>query len=114
MATAARQLGLVVVTAAVSAHLLIAQNGDSAALFPIFEDGLLGYIDEHGTVVIPPQFERVYPSPVDVDLIQFSEGRAGALRNGKWGFIDTGGKWIAEPQFESITSFSQRRRSMVS
>src|SRR5262245_42329409 len=91
--------------AALVVQSLTAQSGDSAVRFPIVEDGLLGYIDERGRVAIPPQFEP--RDPADFDLVQFSEGRAGAFRSGGWGFIDTTGAWVVTPRFRNITSFSQ-------
>lgn len=47
----------------------------------IYEDGLWGFIDRTGAIVIPPQFE---------DMIgDFSEGLVGVYVDGKWGFIDS-------------------------
>ncbi len=85
----------------------LAQQNDSGNLYPIFENGKLGYIDKGGQVVIKPQFERVEENTTEYDLIQFSEGLAGAVSKGKWGFINPVGRWVVEPQFDHIESFSE-------
>ena len=38
---------------------------------------------------------------------EFSEGLAGVLQGGKWGFIDPRGKLVIPPQFDSIRGFSE-------
>jgi hypothetical protein len=45
-------------------------------------NGLLGYVDDHGRVTIPPAFERAEP---------FSGGMAHVMITGKWSFIDKSG-----------------------
>jgi len=37
---------------------------------------------------------------------EFSEGLAGVLINGKWGFIDTTGSVAIKPKFRTVWSFS--------
>jgi hypothetical protein len=76
-------------------------------LFPVFEDGKLGYIDASGRIVIAPQLERVDEYTHDFTLIHFSEGLAGATSGGKWGFIDAIGGWAAQPHFDAIDRFSE-------
>jgi hypothetical protein len=70
-------------------------------------EGKWGYINEEGTIVITPQFDRV-------EL--FSEGFAPVFigkRNfagddeGKWGYIDKTGKFISEPQFGKALIFNR-------
>lgn len=56
-----------------------------------------GYIDKTGKEVIP----KIYDDGAD-----FSEGMAGVVINGKWGFIDTAGTIVIEPQFEYVGKFS--------
>lgn len=53
---------------------------DSLAL--IERDGLLGYVDLHGNIVIPLRFNEAY---------HFSQGLAPVLFNGGWGYINTHG-----------------------
>lgn len=60
-------------------------------LYPIFESGKCGYIDETGKAVIEPQFDDAKP---------FSEGLARVKIGEKWGFIDRAGRIVIQPQFE--------------
>src|SRR6185369_13092698 len=60
--------------------------------------GTLGYIDQSGHVVIPPQF-----SGDEARERGFSEGLAAVkvhkVKGDKWGYIDKSGKIMIEPQF---------------
>ena len=56
-----------------------------------------GYINEKGTIVIQPQFDRA---------CDFSEGLAGIFQDNKWGYIDKNGKIVIRPQFDNICNFS--------
>jgi hypothetical protein len=64
----------------------------SKPLFPIFENGKYGYIDQAGKVAIKPQFDMAK---------RFSEGLARVKVGDKWGFIDQTGKMLIQPQFDS-------------
>jgi hypothetical protein len=68
----------------------------------------VGYIDQSGRIVIPPQF-----SGEDVSERGFSEGLAAVKLykdgKGKWGYIDKSGKVVIEPQFAVAGPFSQGR-----
>ena len=66
------------------ALLLSAQYADKSAehLFPVVEEGLWGFIDSTGRVVIEPQF---------VAAQDFREGRAPVRLQGRWGYIDSAG-----------------------
>jgi hypothetical protein len=57
-----------------------------------------GYIDKSGAFVIEPHFEHARV---------FSEGLAGAAKDGKWGCIDRNGKFVVEPRFEFVAPFSE-------
>jgi hypothetical protein len=59
-------------------------------------DGLFGYINKNGEIVIKPELTLTDG---------FSEGMAKFTRNGKVGFIDTKGNIVVEPQFESARDF---------
>ncbi|MEZ4829984.1 MAG: WG repeat-containing protein [Bacteroidia bacterium] len=76
---------------------------DSDHLWPIRENGLYGFIDNSGEVVIAPQFAYAF---------RFSEGLAavnvgGTQTNydiptdGKWGFIDRSGRYVINPRYFS-------------
>ncbi len=77
-------------------------HADEGPLFPVEVDGRLGFINVHGQMVIPAQFE---PDPFSV----FSEGLA-PVRTGmgeKVGYIDTTGAMVIRPQFDLADAFSE-------
>jgi len=62
-------------------------------LFWVVQNGLVGYIDQRGKVVIKPQFMRGW---------KFSEGLACVVdKSGKTGFIDGTGVYLIPAQFNS-------------
>lgn len=69
-------------------------------LIPVEDyDGLLGYVDKTGNVVIPCQWDQ--------GAIGFSEGLAPVLKNGKWGFIDETGKLVIPYQWLVVGAFHE-------
>jgi len=70
--------------------------------FGIF-NGLYGFIDTTGELVIKPTFEKVRP---------FHDGIAaaadeitpedGCMDCGRWGYIDKDGNWLAQPRYEIV------------
>lgn len=95
------------------------QQGDG--LFPMIQNGKVGYIDRTGKVVIEPKFEPVdhyRPSGNYHDRVWafgFSEGRApfhvdetdGAHTYPKIGYIDKAGNVVIQPQFFDAEEFSE-------
>ena len=83
---------------------------DSLAL--VERDGLLGYVDLDGQIVIPLRFKQAY---------HFSQGLAPVLFNGHWGYINTHGDIympfifdIASPfQWERAEVYFQGRRHKI-
>ncbi len=68
-------------------------------LFSIEQNGLCGYINKTGKIVIHPQFDTCW---------NFSEGLAGVIVNKKLGFIDEVGDFVIQPQFNyDLTYFSE-------
>ena len=62
-------------------------------------NGLMGYKNYSGSVLLEPQFEQAY---------EF-EGKIGRVKkDGKWGFIDFEGKYIAKPQFDKVQKFREK------
>lgn len=55
-----------------------------------------GYVDIHGKVVIPLEYE---------DANKFSEGLAAVEKSGKWGFIDKTGKVVIPFEYDNVLSF---------
>lgn len=57
------------------------------------DNGLWGYINRRGVMVIAPQFEAAFG---------FSDGLAGVVVGGKRGFITYDGRFAIEPQFDDF------------
>jgi hypothetical protein len=68
------------------------------SLSPAKQNGLYGYIDNRGNLVIKPQFENAG---------LFEEGLAPVCVNDKWGYIDHTGKMIIEPRFDAVCYFQE-------
>jgi len=67
---------------------------------PLGEENVkCGYLDKKGKEVIPARFQICK---------EFSEGLAGVMLNGKWGFIDRTGEVVISPQFDGFGFFSER------
>jgi hypothetical protein len=67
-------------------------------LYPISENGLWGYADEEGQLIIPFQFENV---------TFFIGDRASVKQDGKYGFINGKGEYLIKPKYDSIGYFNQ-------
>lgn len=103
-------------------------------LFPARDNGLWGYIDQTGKMVIEPEYIAAEPfgnglAPVCVEenhvrkwgyvdekgnrVIEpqyehakpFSEGLAAVCQDDLWGFIDFSGNWVIKPQYKEVGSF---------
>lgn len=61
----------------------------SSRLFVVIQNGMYGYIDRTGKVVIHPKFDEAR---------DFSEGLARVEMNSKWGYIDKKGKFVWNPK----------------
>lgn len=57
------------------------------------EDGLTGYCDQSGNVVIEQKF---------YDGLPFIDGHAAVLVEDKWGIINSSGHWIVEPTYQEV------------
>lgn len=66
-------------------------------LFRIYENGLYGYIDSTGKIVIPPKYKNAG---------EFSEGLAPVRENGYYGYIDETGKYVIDPQYDYAENFN--------
>jgi hypothetical protein len=78
------------------------------------KDGLWGYVDKAGQMVVPPRFTDVDggaqlyaysadPSPAG----PFSAGLAAVHTEAGWGFIDMTGAWVIPAQFEQAGAFAE-------
>src|SRR5262249_3577197 len=66
-----------------------------AVLYPIVQNSKIGFIDNKGNVIVPPQF---------MDVRGFSEGLAAVSRLigsvAGWGYIDTTGNIVIQPTLD--------------
>lgn len=67
-------------------------------------DGLWGFIDKDGTVVIEPKYE---------DARSFVNGLAAVQYAGQWGYIDSTGKLVIDTQFEDAKDFTSQGSAFV-
>lgn len=74
------------------------QNAD-VALFPIWREGKIGFIDKTGKVVITPQFQELVTT---TEGAGFREGLACVRVGILWGFIDKSGKFVIKPSFPIV------------
>lgn len=76
---------------------VIAPVEQEDALYPVMaEDGLWGYIDGSGTMVISPVYEEARP---------FWGRAAWVKQNGLWGSIDAGGSFLVRPEYDEIVEY---------
>ena len=64
-----------------------------------------GFIDADGKVVVQPEWDSVAVGIVGGQVVVFSEGFCGVLKDGKWGYIDTVGHLAIPNQFDSAGPF---------
>ncbi len=70
------------------------------------ENGLYGYADRQGRLVIPAEFAEAEP---------FVNNRAAARpkNSEKWGLIDGRGQWLVKPQFTSLSNYPQEPEGAI-
>ena len=66
---------------------------ESAALYPIRENGLWGYMNRAGEVVIEPQWAYVWPFEGNIALVSIDEN------NMLYGIINRRAEWLLEPEY---------------
>lgn len=71
---------------------------NSAALFPVIQNGKWGYIDKIGKMVITPQYDCAW---------DFSEGLAAVQVGAYRGFIDEKGAMVVKPEYAMTRAFSE-------
>jgi len=80
----------VIITLIAFDHVAVMQAADaviagSSKLHPVFRQGLWGYVDNQGKIVIQPQFDSAQ---------DFFDDRAAISSNGNAGFIQPDGSWV--------------------
>ncbi len=63
----------------------------SGGLAPMKTEGMCGFLDFQGNIVIQPQFEEVN---------DFEEDMAAVKVGDKWGFVDKTGKMVVMPRYD--------------
>jgi hypothetical protein len=94
------QFGVITLLIALATLSNTACQTDPPELFPIIQNGKVGYINRKGEVVVAPQFALGFP---------FSEGLAVVCvdADGKCGFIDQTGKIVIPTEFKQAMRFSE-------
>lgn len=69
-----------------------------SGMYPLLENGRLGFMDADGRVVVQPQFLASFSDLLDGD--RFSENLAPLPTGSKWGYIDPTGTYVINPQFD--------------
>ncbi|MEY4765511.1 MAG: hypothetical protein RI907_2184 [Pseudomonadota bacterium] len=77
---------------------LLPSEGRMALRVPMpgHPEGLWGFVDVAGRMVIAPAYDAVEP---------FSNGLAAARRGERWGYLDLQGQWHIQPRFEAAAPF---------
>lgn len=72
-------------------------------LYRIDRNGVYGFADQHGQVVVEPRF---------TDAHDFSFGMAAVQLDGLWGYIDRKGGLVIKPRFERAGDFYEGRAAV--
>ena len=71
----------------------MAEEEPSSFLYPIRENGLWGYMNRAGEVVIEPQWARAWPFEGSTALVSTAED------DNSYGIIDRQAEWVLEPEY---------------
>jgi hypothetical protein len=97
-------VGLVMVGVALAVCGYIPTPADGApsgqVLYPLRVDGLVGYVNRAGEMVVKPQFTTGAPFVEGLALVTMGD-------KGTYGFIDTAGKLAIDAQFPAAEPFSE-------
>lgn len=77
-------------------------------LIPYLDNGLYGYFDFEGKIVITPQFKQATVFRDGLALVQ-ADGDENL-----WGFIDSSGKYVIKPEYKDATVFNEEIAWVVS
>ena len=72
------------------------EANDARPLFPVPVNEVWGFIDDRGKIAIAPRYEAVLP---------FSEGLAGAKREGRWGYVNRSGAEVIPFLYKTVQGF---------
>lgn len=75
----------------------------SPAIFPVMQNGKMGFMDKAGKLIVPSQYD-----PLDYSSFpQFSTGLINFRQNGKWGMLDGTGKVAIKPLYAQKIYFTE-------
>jgi hypothetical protein len=79
----------------------------SEGLFRIIQDGMIGYADEKGNVVIKPQFSAARPFQNGMaafcnGCIEVAQDEHKVWKGGKWGFINRKGEVVIPAKYDQV------------
>ncbi len=80
-----------------------AKPSTSGRLFPFMENGMWGYKNRKGEVVIAATLTAAY---------EFNESTAFAAKDGLFGIISRNGIWLVEPQWSDVLPFSENKAAV--
>ncbi|MBU0763653.1 MAG: WG repeat-containing protein [Bacteroidetes bacterium] len=90
----------------------------SEGLFRIEKDGLLGFADMDGNVVIKPKFRAAWPfhqglAAFSYDCEHVQQDEYTLWKGGKWGFVGKNGDIVIEPQYDFISEDFEQGEALV-
>ena len=87
------------------------QRSHADVLFPVIQNGRVGFINRSGQTVIAPQFDsgdrKQFRVIGAVSVRGFREGLAPVQVGQKWAYVDSGGKIAIDPEFEEAGVFHE-------
>jgi hypothetical protein len=83
-----------------------AKRSFSPGLIPVAKDQKWGYVDSHGVMKIPFQFDRAEPFSEGLAVVRLTHQRNG-LYESKAGYVDESGKFRIEAKFDGAWPFSE-------
>ncbi len=99
-----KKFSIILICVLLVAVCVAQENQDETELLPepVCLDGKSVYINRFGKVILQTPFQyKMFANDA------FSEGLAGFVENGKYGFIDETGKVVIKPSFDYIGKFSE-------
>lgn len=85
-------------------YAFVGDFGDGLLAFKQSDEGKFGYIDQNGTIVIPPKYTGAQPFSNGKAIVNISE----TFSNG-YGLIDKKGNYVIQPKYNDINMLDDNR-----